>query len=232
MILLTAVSKIVQSREFPVLSGAQVNAEGVAMAQDFENGVEVIKPSTGAANEKFMGFSYGPVFTPVTKSLVESLAVPASGAAVVAIQNVPVAGQIFIRDLTTGVVQDAGDPANANEYSISGKNITFNAATAGNTMLIQYRYSPTALELQLEDNLMITTVSPTAVLNSVGVIQQGEVWTDMFDASKDFSAATAIKMAAGGILTDHTGSGSAINGMLTHVPDVNVPFLGVRFDVL
>jgi hypothetical protein len=232
MILFNGKIKIVQSREFPIAAGSVVNAEGQAVVQAFENGVEVVKPSLGSSGEKFMGFTYGPVFTPVVKSLVEDLVVPASGAYTVTLMNEPLAGQLFIKDLNTGTVQSLGDPANANEYSISGKVVTFNSGNAGHAMFIQYRYSPTSLEVLMNDKMMITTMSPVAVINSIGVIQQGEVWTDQFNAAVDFASATALKMNAGGIITDQTGSGSSINGIITHVPDISVPYLGIRFDVL
>ena len=170
MILLNGKAKIVQSREYPVLTGQVVGAEGVALVQAFENGVEVVKPSAGAASEVFMGLSYGTVFTPATKSRVEELVVPSTSTYTVTLKDTPISGQLYIYGVTNSTAQTAGNPATTdNQYSISGNVITFHANRAGNTMRIQYRYSPTVLELQYSDNLMITSFSTNRLTQSISL---------------------------------------------------------------
>lgn len=215
---------IVSSKEFSVQAGSLIGAEGIALARAEENGEEVVIPSTGSS-DVFMGFSYGQTMTPLTKSLVQSLVVPA--ALTVTLDKEPVSGQIFITNGTTE--QTAGNPATtANEYSISGKVITFHADQEDATMTTTIRYSPTAMELVYSDDLDNTSVSATDYLSSIGAIQTGEIFTDMFDAGDEFVGGAACSMGAGGLVVAGTGN-TIPNAIISHVPNSVNPFLGIRF---
>lgn len=226
MILLNGLTIIDESEEIKLKSGVTVTAEGLAIVQDTENGLEVGKLSSGSS-DKFLGFSYGRTMTPVTKSKVESLVVPSSGTYTVTLDKEPISGQIFITNGTT--VQTSGTPATtANEYSISGKVITFHSGQAGLTETITYRYSPTALELFQNDRLDIDSVSGSDLIGQIGIIKHGKVFTDQFNAGGTWVMGAALSMAASGILTTGTGN-TLTGGVVCHVPTVDLPFLGVRF---
>jgi len=230
MLNLLAKSKVVQSQEFPVMAGSTITAEGLALIQQLSGGVEYVLPSAGGGAEIFMGFSYGEVFTPATKSLVESLVVPAAGAVTLTLLHAPLTNtQVFAYDVTNSLAQTLGNPAVANQYTCVGTLLTFHAAKAGVTMRVTYRYSPTAEELVAEDNIRITSFSSTDYVGSIGVIQEGEIYTDQFNATRDWGAATSVKTMAGGLLDTNIGAGTVITCVLTHIPDVNYPFLGIRF---
>jgi len=229
MLNLLAKSKIVQSQEFPVMAGSSITAEGLALMQQISGGVEYVLPTAGGA-EVFMGFSYGEVFTPATKSLVESLVIPAAGAVTLTLLHAPLTNtQVSAYDVTNTVIQVLGNPAVANQYSCVGTLLTFHAAKAGATMRVTYRYSPTAEELIAVDNVRITSFSSTDYVSSIGCIQEGEIYTDQFNAARDWGAATGVKTMANGLLDTQTGGGTVIACVITHVPDVSYPFLGIRF---
>jgi len=231
MLNLSAKCKIVQSQEFPVAAGVVIPAEGLSLIQTFEGGVEKVTLSAGGGSEVFMGVSYGEVFTPAIKSCVETLVVPAAGAVAVTLLHAVYGNtQVFAYDVTNAVNQTIGNPANANEYSVVGTLLTFNAAKAGATMLITYRYAPTAAELIAADNVRITSFSSSDYIGSIGVIMEGEVYTDQFDASKDWASATGVETGTSGIFDVNGGAGTLIaSAVITHVPDANYPFLGFRF---
>jgi len=230
MLNLGAKTKIVQSQGFPVATGYTVSAEGLAMIQTFESGVEKVLPSLGGAAEIFVGFSYGEVFTPATKSLQEVLTCPAAGTFSVTLLHAPIGGtQVNAWDVTSGAQLTIGNPANALEYSVTTATLLFNVARAGHSIRITYRYNPTAAELIAVDNVRITSFSSSEYLGSIGVITQGEIYTDMFDASKNWNAATGVKTQANGLLDTQAGGGTTISCVITHVPDTNYPYLGIRF---
>lgn len=218
-------TKIDTSEEIKLKSGVSVTAEGLAIAQSSENGVEVGILPTGSS-DKFLGFSYGKVFTPLTKSIVEQLTVPATSTYTVTLSQTPISGQIFITNGTTA--QTAGNPGTtANEYSISGKVITFHSGQASAVMTITYRYAPTALELVQQDKLQIDSVSASDLIGQIGLIKTGKVFTDQFNAGGTWVLGAGLSMAANGILT--TGTGNQIpNAIICHVPTVELPYLGVR----
>jgi len=230
MLNLLAKSKIVQSKEFPVMTGSTITAEGLALIQQLSGGVEYVLPSAGGGTEIFMGFSYGEVFTPATKSVQETLVVPAAGAVTLTLLHAPLTDtQVSAYDVTNSVIQTLGNPAVVNQYTCVSGLLTFNAAKAGTTMRITYRYSPTAEELVASDSVRITSFSASEYITSIGVIQEGEVYTDQFNANRDWSAATGVKTMAGGLLDNQAGAGTTISCVITHVPDANFPYLGIRF---
>jgi hypothetical protein len=230
MLNLAGRTRIVQSREFPVITGSVINAEGLALVQVFENNVEKIKPSEGAAGEKFLGFSYGEVFTPRVKSKVELLNVPAAAPYVVTLPFEPLAGQLLVYNETGAAEVSEGDPTvNAGEYSILGRIVTFNAAQAGASIRFQFRYTPPTEDIIYEDRVMITTFSATEFMSSIGCILQGEVMTDQFDSSVDWSAATGVKLGPGGVVTDQNGAGEEIDAMIIAFPNSENPYLGLRY---
>jgi len=231
MLNLSAKCKIVQSQEFPVAAGVVIPAEGLALIQTFEGGVEKVTLSAGGGNEVFMGVSYGEVFTPAVKSNVETLIVPAAGAVAVTLLHAVLTNtQCFAYDNTSSAALTIGNPANALEYSVVGTLLTFNVARAGHSVTITYRYAPTAAELMATDNVRITSFSATDYIGSIGVIQEGEVYTDQFDASKDWASATGVETGNSGVFDVNGGAGTLIAGaVITHVPDANYPYLGFRF---
>lgn len=225
--LFTGRLKIEDSREFGVLTGETISEEGIVLVQSSESGTEVVKPATGTS-DVFIGFSYGQTFTPTVKSNVESLVVPAVSTYTVTLAREPISGQIKIFN-NLGTEQTAGDPSTtANTYSISGKVITFHSGQAGKTETITYRYSPTAAEILATDRMQIPSVSATDQLMSIGAIQEGEIYTNMFDASVTFTFGMAVGMLSGG-LVGAAGSNAIPGAIVCHVPTEDLPFLGIRF---
>lgn len=221
-------TKIVTSKEFPVSTGQVIVAEGLVLMQVFEDGVEKVQPSNGAADSVFVGFTYGDVFTPMTKSVIKDTMVPASGPLTIELDYEPITGQIRIFDKTANAAIANGSSANAGEYTISGKQITFHAAAATHAIKITYRYAPTAMDLTFGDNMSLSSVTASEMISSVGCIQKGEVYTDMFDAASDWDSATEVRMGPGGILTA-SGSAAVIPGaVICHKPTADLPFLGIR----
>lgn len=222
-------TKIVQSREIPVTAGYSVAAEGVCLMQAFEAGEETVRPCTAEASKVFVGFSYAETMSPLTKSLVEQITAPAASPFTLTLKNTPITGQLSVLDTNDGTALTAGDPSTiATAYSISGNVITVNTARASHVFQITYRYSPSVADLQFNDYLSINSFQATDFIGSIGVIVQGEVYTDLFDASVNWAAAPTVKMEAGGLVG--SGSGVAIpNAKVCHVPTIENPFLGIRF---
>jgi len=231
MLNLIGKSKVFRSQEFPVATGQTIGAEGLALIQVIQGGVEKVGLSASGAGEVFMGISYGEVFTPATKSKVETLSIAAAGTTLTLQKAVLTNTQVFVYDNTASVALAIGNPANLNEYSVNDTLLTFNAGKAGHSMTITYRYAPTAAELIAQDNVRITSFSSTDYIGSIGCIQQGEVYTDMFDASKDWSTATGVETGNNGIFDINGGAGTLIaNAVITHVPNAEYPFLGIRLN--
>jgi hypothetical protein len=224
----TGKTKIVDSKEFPLVSGASISAEGMALINYLDNGVERVKPCNGADAGVFVGFSYGYTLTPLQKAKVAKFTVPAVSPYTATLTDTPISGQIAIVN-ASGTEQTVGDPsADADTYSLNGTVLTFHAGQAGKVVTVTYKYSPTALELTFEDKVMNTSFAPSEVTNSIGCILKGEVYTDQFDASAAWTASSTVKLGSNGVLTD-AGGGATVSCTIIHIPTVDCPLLGLRF---
>lgn len=229
MLQMYGLTKILASKEFPVASGNTITAEGLVLVQAFEDGVEKVKPATGADGEIYVGFSYGSLYTPITKSIVEEFIVPAAAPFTVTLQHAPLAGQIRVADTSAAVNLTPGAVSNATEFAVAGNVVSFNASRASHSVQVTYRFAPTALDLMLEDQIQIASFTASDMISSTGTIMTGDIYTNIFDASVDWSAATEIRMGAGGVVTDQHGTGEVIPGAyVCGIPSAQVPFLGIR----
>ena len=67
-----------------------------------------------------------------------------------------------------------------------------------------------------------------SMLGTIGVAQAGKIFTNAFDTTIDWTAATTLKTGASGLIVT-SGNGATINGYVTDVPTVDYPFLGIQF---
>lgn len=216
-------SKIVDSNEAVVAPGAVILAEGQALVRQPGATAAGVMPSTGAAGEIFCGFSIaGTSAAPFPEGYtnkVEAFVVPASGN--ITLQIAPVAGQFSITNEETGVAEVG---------TLAGKVIS--GLTAGDTVKVVYKYALTVVQARS----LYGDVQPGgyvgAQVGQIGQVKSGVVYTSEFDASIDWSAATAIKLAANGQLVDQSGSGSAIKAVVIALPSQDIPFLGLEFSAL
>lgn len=229
-----AASKPLEHKERAIATGVTVPGEGVPLVRVLENGLEHVKPCTGAAGEIFVGFSWMHNVLPIVATRVEAIKVPAAGAAqeVYLKRNNLVATQISIMFGAAQFTEVGAAPA-ASEYicdDVLGK-LTFNAgeADAGKTLYVTYKYTPTGMEIKTQYKAeSLNTYPAFEFLGSLGVITLGELYTDQFDASVDWSVVPNNSITLGvGVLS--AGGAVSIGGHVTHVPSADNPFLGVQF---
>lgn len=219
-------SKIVDSAETVVAPGAIIAAEGAALIRATGAPSSGVILSSGAAGDIFAGFSIAGTsaapFSPAYASKVEEFLVPVSGSVVLAFT--PVAGQIAVFNTATG----AAIPIDGTTVTLTGKTIA--GLTAGLTVRAVYQYALTVVQsVALQGNVQPGGYSG-AYVSQIGLIKRGLIYTDQFDASKNWAAATSIKLAANGQLQDQTGAGATLPGAyVVAVPNVEVPFLGIEF---
>lgn len=212
-----------RSAEKKLASGAALTSLGQALVYKLENGRQVVDLSAGAAGEVFAGFanaqtSATPV-APTSAVKVETLVVPATG--IVTVSKAVLAGTVVATNVATGAVVAI--------VTAVGTAVDLAIASAGLTVKVVYRYSLSAAEARS----LVGDVQPGGYSGDsyglIGVAQQGVIYTDAFDSSKNFAAATAIKLDAGGVLSNQTGAGVAIQAVVVQAPTTDYPFLGVQF---
>lgn len=216
-------SKIQDSGEAVQAPGALIRAEGLALVRAPGALHEGVMPSMAAnGSEVFVGFSLAGTsaapFGSDYAAKVENFVVPSSGK--VRLNFVPITGQVFVFNKTTGVA--VATPTVNASGEVTG-------LTATHEVSVTYRYALTALQAR---NLQ-GDVQPGGYvgdyMSQVGVAKRGIIYTSEFNAAVDWSAATSIKLAANGQITNQAGTGAAIDGYVIALPSQEVPFLGISF---
>jgi hypothetical protein len=219
-------SKFVDSAETVVAPGAAITAEGQALVRMPGAPAKGVTPSMAADDtEIFAGFAVAGVSAaPLAlthASKVEEFVVPASGVATLAFT--PVANELSVFNLTTMAAVAPAGPAS------TGAGPTLTGLTAGTTVRVTYKYALSAVQARALQGDVQPGGYAGEYVGQVGLIKRGLIFTDQFDASVDWSAATEIKLAANGTITDQSGTGAAIKGYVVTVPNVETPFLGIEF---
>lgn len=215
-------SKYPDSAEAKVVDGIYITAEGLALVRAAGAQSDGVMPSTGTSADRFAGFSIaGTSAAPFAEGYAnkqESFIVPATGT--VTLQFAPVTGQVFVFDTTLN--------APATPSGVVGKNV--NGLTVGDEVVVTYKYALTVVQARALQGDVQPGGYSGAYIGQIGLIKRGLIYTSEFDASKNWAAATAVKLAAGGQLTDQSGSGLAIvDALIVAVPGTEVPYLGIEF---
>ena len=228
-------TKAIDSGETAVLAGATFTSEGQAVVRTSGSEYLGSLPSSGTATDLFEGFSVASLhaapFMDVYATAVEPFTCPSSSPYTITVSNTPVAGQFVVYDQTAGSVVGGA--------TLSGSTFTLAVGQAGHAIVIQYRYAQSAIQQYAQQGNQIPGNYPGLLVNQIGVIRRGVVFTSNYDASVDWTAVTGIKLAASGTVTSQAGTGVAINAAVVQVPGVSpytastlntgLPFLGLRF---
>lgn len=214
-------TKIVDSSEAAVAPGASITAEGQALIRVTGAQSTGVQQALGAAGEIFAGFAIAGVSAAPLPALyatkVESFVVPGSG--IVQLAKTPVSGQLAVFDNTAAAA--VATP------TVVGSTVT--SLTAGNTVTVTYKFALSVIEARTVQGDVQPGGYAGAYVNQIGVAKRGTLYFDQFDASKNWAAATGLKLAANGQITDQSGTGVAIVGYIVATPNQEVPYLGIEF---
>jgi len=217
-------SKFVDSSEALVAPGASITAEGQALVRAGGAQYSGVAPGAVTAGLVFAGFAVqGTSAAPLQAAYatkVETFTVPGSG--IVTLAQTPVSGQVFVYDVTTATA--VATPTVVNN--------TISGLTAGDVVNVTYKYALTVVQARALQG----DVQPGGYIGSyvgqTGLVKRGVIYTDQFDSSVNWMAATSIKLAANGQVTDQTGTGVAIPAAIIAIPGIDVPYLGIEFSAV
>ena len=228
-----------------VQAGQVITEEGVLLyaALDAATGVEVVLPSDENAGV-IAGFAIRDNADHATTSEVESVTVPATAPYQVQLRNnnlvasTPADGSTaqlsaILDDGTTQMTNANDSSGGANSVGVDDVTglLDFDVARAGETIVVTYRYNLTVAESRLKFFQRNINNEASTLFGQVGVgMGHGEIFTDQFDATIEWSTSPVIASGAGGTLTVG-GSGAVLDGRVISVPNVNNPLLGVAFNI-
>jgi hypothetical protein len=203
------------SGEVSVAPSAVVSAEGQALVS-----VAGAKPSTGAAGEVFIGAAVSQQMTLMSVAKVDEAIQPASST--VTLSRTPSAGTLSIYDTDTKAIIAVGGAV-----TLVGKVVTLEAASVGHKLKFTYKFVPTVTEARALQGDVYPGGPAGAVVNQVGYINKGPVYTDQFDTTVNWAAANpVVKLGPNGQFTIG-GTGATVNCAIQAIPSVTSPFLGL-----
>jgi hypothetical protein len=225
-----------------IRTGDLVTQEGIVMLSVLQSGVEVTAvPNAGdvAASGLVLGFATTGDSLPSRTSACEDVTVPIAPASLITdVRNVNLV-QNFIRiqrvDNNVVLTPDytyAGSPAGGTvKIDVVHGAFKFNAAEAGVAIRITYLYDLTTLQAkQRFGQRNINNQNLHADFGRVEVLTGiGEIYTDQFDASVDWSNGNPITVGVGGVLNQ--GGAITVPATVVSVPNESLPLLGLRFSI-
>lgn len=213
------------SIELPVAPGSVVTAEGQALVSDTTAGVYGVKPSTGASTDNFVGVAVGQQMALLFLPKVEEAVHDTSNTFTLA--RTPAAGSLSVYNLTTGAVVPA---SGGGAWSLSGDVVTLDAGTQGASLQYTYRFAPTVNEARAFQGDVYPGGPAGSVVDQIGVIKNGVVYTTEFDAAVNWHATNpTVRVAANGLFTIG-GSGTVVACSIVAIPSVTQPFLGLMLN--
>ena len=229
-----------------VASGSTVVEEGVCLVAtlDASTGEEVVAMSAGGSGEVFVGWAIRDNADHATTSVVEEGTVPTAPAALTItlannnlVASAPGNGSTANMrvECPVGTTLTKVDGAVAGNGEVAVEPVTgilvFHSDESATAYRITYRYNLTVAEARLTFFQRNINNEAGALFGQLGVgMGIGEIYTDMFDNTKDWSAGTAPTTGASGLITQG-GNGHLIDARVIHVPDVGNPMLGLAFQV-
>ncbi len=208
------------SGEVSVAPGAVVSAEGQALVSEVLNGIAGAKPSTGAAGEVFIGVAVSQQMSLLSVAKVDEAIQPASNT--VTLSRTPSAGTLAIYDTDANAAIAVGGA-----ITLVGKVVTLAAASVGHKLKFTYKFVPTVTEARQLQGDVYPGGPAGAVVNQVGYINAGPVYTDQFDTTANWNAANpVVTLGANGQFTIG-GPGTKVNCSIQAIPSVTNPFLGL-----
>jgi hypothetical protein len=221
-------TRIFNTEGAEVLTGHMIEEEGFACVRVKEGSRVVVRKSTGAAGEVFAGFNLSRnAPTSVLPLVLEGVA----DGLTITLPRLPITGQILVKLNGTNTTIVAGAPANAGETQLSADTLTLHASNEDAVYSVQMMYEPSVSEArQFTGDAPIGGLASVA-MGKTGLIVEGVIGTNMFDASADWSGTTEVvpSLAADGRLTIG-GTGEKLSGLcqIVEAPSAGNPFLVVR----
>jgi hypothetical protein len=228
-------TNFLDSGELPVVSTQITNIEeGTPLEWTTDAGYSInkVQPSAGAsANAFFAGVAMHQYTVPTVFVQVDTGTVPSASPYTFTLTyspNSPGSTTMLVINNTASLDMTYNASVGAGQYKVVGSLATFNVAQAGISFTAYYKYNITVAAAQALVGNGVVGSSAEQVLQSVGCIKIGNIYTSMFDTSQDWTVnnITGIVAVANGIFS-LTGTGAAVTGNVIAQPTTDYPYLGL-----
>jgi len=226
------------TKEVPAVPGATtISNEGAVLKATRVDGKECAQLTEGTGTtEAIIGFSVNNNLVPGQEVVTETVEVPAGLVASLK-QASLVSGSVLAYNVTdsSALTVVAGTPANTGEVKVDlvHGTATFYAGMDEKVVQFRYRYSLNNLEQEMKFGGRPVNMKSNSARDTITYIRGfGELYTDQYDTTKDYSTATALYADANGLITTTSSGKTLIPGArVVSVPTAADPFLGIAFNL-
>jgi hypothetical protein len=233
MLDLTRISGAHTILEMPIAAGSVPMESGLAYVRTADpiTGEEVASISNNAASEVFVGVAYLDKHAAAQAVRINlPVLVPSSGPYTVTLPDATISNvKLFANAGTVNNPAQGAALTYTTDYTLAGQVLTFSAGKAGQTILVNYSYTLTAMQLQ---QLGISPISTAAAFISKLALLQGfcKVYVTNFDPSAAWAVNVAVTTGVGGLFT--VGGTSPAIGKCFHAPTASDPYLGLEYNTV
>lgn len=225
-------TRVENSTNRAVANGFRITAEGAALVGVIVAGLYGVKMAAGSGSERFQGVSVDSV-TDLTSAPKYETGTIGSGAAVI-LGAEPLAGTV--RVVVGSTVLTAAGSADSTHYAVDGSNakrFIFDNSFVGSSYIITYQYAPTLAQAMALQGNVLPGGPAGQYLGQTGVITRGDVYTDQWDTTADWSTAVGVVLAANGRFAPTATLSSALEGtQLLEAPSATRAILGLNINVV
>lgn len=209
-------TRIIKSFHRNVATGYDVNQEGVPLVYVNEAGEGKVRPSLGAPGEKFAGVSVSQVQIPGQLTAIETFT-GAGSLTIKLTKAMLVAGQVAV--VVNGVYLEVAGAAAPGKFAVDTDlgTIALDAANAGTALApveikVIYKFLPTLMEaMNAQGQAPAGGVTAASYYSVSGVIVEGDIATDQFDVTDDWTQTNGPVFLGNGIFTLKSG-GTELKG--------------------
>lgn len=219
-------TRIELSVERPVAQGQVVHAEGVLLQGDLSTGVYGVTPAASGAKDGLAGVSVNSVTWQPTVPHIEEFVVDATMKVTLGFTPIgtPTAFKV---DPDTGLLSAA-----TIDMAATGTVGTLSGVAEKDVVRVVYQYSPTMLQIMALQGNILPGGPAGHYLGQVGIITRGDVFTDQWDVSADWSTAKGVRAGANGMFVPVADVADGIQGItIIELPSVGSPFLGLNVNL-
>lgn len=192
--------------------------QGMSLIHVLENGVAKVKESAAVAGT-FAGIAFNQYKNTGRATAEEEFV--ATGTTYKLAHQAD-GGDVLLYDVAAGTSEAATMEADAQ---------TIKSLTAGTKYKAVYAYVPSAIDVMASRTSLgegIPGFNASDIVNAISVIVAGDIYTDYFDVTQDWTTVVP-KAGANGMLSNN---GSVIPSVyVVGLPSVNAPVLGIYFNV-
>lgn len=205
-------TRIGKSFSRTIATGVTIDQEGTPLVYARQGDDTVVIPATANTTDIFAGVALTRNNSLTRATFVEIVKVPHQAPYTIVLQNTPNSfGTMRITAVGGSATHyaQANPPVAGTSVTLTGATLTFASGDADISLEVAYSYTPSVMQAIQAQGQAPAGGLPSTNLGVIGVINQGDISTNMYDTACDWSSSLTVNVS-NGLFT--TAAGSPVPG--------------------